>query len=69
MAQRIRTRTVRKAGPDGQVTLDTGPRAHATNQLFAVRAFYLDLAQWALDDPGRWARWAVPCPIRIEQTA
>jgi integrase len=29
-----------------------------------VRAFYLDLAQWALDDPSRWAQWAVPCPVR-----
>jgi integrase len=32
--------------------------------LTVVRAFYLDLAQWALDDPSRWAQWAVPCPIR-----
>jgi integrase len=32
--------------------------------LTSVRAFYLDLAQWALDDPSRWAQWAVPCPIR-----
>jgi integrase len=32
--------------------------------LTAVRAFYLDLAQWALDDPSRWAQWAVPCPVR-----
>ena len=30
----------------------------------AVRGFYLDLAQWALDDPARWGPWAVPCPIR-----
>jgi site-specific recombinase XerD len=29
-----------------------------------VRSFYLDLAQWALDDPARWGPWAVPCPIR-----
>ncbi|HUZ38560.1 MAG TPA: site-specific integrase [Streptosporangiaceae bacterium] len=33
-----------------------------------VRAFYLDLAQWALDDPSRWARWAVPCPVRQNET-
>ena len=32
--------------------------------LTVVRAFYLDLAQWALDDPSRWAQWAVPCPVR-----
>ena len=29
-----------------------------------MRSFYLDLAQWALDDPVRWGPWAVPCPIR-----
>ena len=29
-----------------------------------IRGFYLDLAQWALDDPARWGPWAVPCPIR-----
>jgi hypothetical protein len=29
-----------------------------------IRAFDLDLAQWALDDPARWGPWAVPCPIR-----
>jgi integrase len=33
--------------------------------LFVVRAFYLDLAQWALEDTS-WAAWAAPCPIRLE---
>jgi hypothetical protein len=23
--------------------------------------------QWAVDDPGRWDRWAVPCPIKEEE--
>lgn len=32
-----------------------------------VRAFYLDLAQWAMDDPTRWGVWAAPCPIRDEE--
>jgi hypothetical protein len=31
--------------------------------LTRVRAFYLDIQQWALEDPS-WAPWAVPCPIR-----
>lgn len=31
-----------------------------------VRAFYLDLAQWAIDDPARWGVWAAPSPIREE---
>lgn len=28
-----------------------------------VRAFYADVAHWALEDPGRWAPWAAPNPI------
>jgi len=46
-------------GPDGP-----RPRAEADGILVWVRAFYRDLAHWAADDPGRWAQWAVPCPIR-----
>jgi len=42
-------------------------RAAAANALFTVRAFYLDIAQWAVDDPSRWAQWAAPCPIRAEE--
>jgi Phage integrase family len=29
----------------------------------AVRAFYLDIAEWADDDPSRWGPWAVRCPV------
>ena len=29
----------------------------------AVRAFYLDIAEWADDDPARWGPWAVRCPV------
>ena len=32
-----------------------------------VRAFYLDIAQWAMEDPSAWAVWAAPCPIRAEE--
>lgn len=39
------------------------------NCLTAVRAFYLDIAHWALEDPARWARWVVPCPIRHDETS
>ena len=31
--------------------------------LMAVRAFYADLAHWALEDPARWGPWAAPNPI------
>ena len=57
---RIQTRTVR--APDGGEQVLA--RQSADDALMAVRAFYLDLAQWALDDPARWGPWAVPCPIR-----
>ena len=31
--------------------------------LSAVRAFYLDIAEWADDDPARWGPWAVRSPV------
>lgn len=31
--------------------------------LLPVRAFYMDIQSWALEEPQRWARWAAPCPI------
>jgi hypothetical protein len=36
------------------------PRRTVHTVLLAVRAFYLDLLQWSLEDPARWARWAAP---------
>jgi integrase len=62
--QRIRTRVVRSRGTDGQITETTVERDSATDVLTTVRCLYLDLAQWALDDPARWGPWAVPSPIR-----
>jgi len=40
------------------------PRLNCHAVLLAVRCFYLDLRQWSLEDPARWAPWAAPCPIR-----
>ena len=34
-----------------------------------MRAFYLDIAQWAADDPARWGPWVAPCPVRDEETS
>ncbi len=42
---------------------DQRPRKSYYNVLRHVRAFYLDLQEWALDDPS-WAPWAVPSPVR-----
>ena len=39
------------------------PRLDGRSVLTAVRAFYLDLAEWADDDPARWGPWAVRCPV------
>jgi integrase len=58
--KRLQVRTVRT--PDGGE--QAVARQAAGDILMMVRAFYLDLAQWALDEPARWGPWAVPCPIR-----
>ena len=39
------------------------PRLNAKDELMRVRALYLDIAQWAVEDPARWAPWVAPCPI------
>jgi integrase len=35
--------------------------------LMRVRSFYLDIQQWALEDPS-WVPWAVPSPVRKNDT-
>ena len=64
---RVTVKTIRTTGPAGQVTESVVPRHDGMNTLAMVRAFYLDIAQWAVGDPARWAPWAVPCPIRDEE--
>ena len=58
----------RRSRPDTgeKVTVDV-PRLNYRECLIPIRAFYLDLAQWAVEDPGRWAQWVVPCPVREEE--
>ena len=41
----------------------TSPRTNVIGLLSAVRGFYLDIAQWATEDPARWGPWAAPCPV------
>jgi hypothetical protein len=62
--QRITTKTTRIRSACGEVTETTAPRLNASDHLVMVRAFYLDLAQWAADEPARWGPWAAPCPVR-----
>jgi hypothetical protein len=47
---------------------DGSRRATAMSVLNRIRAFYLDLQQWALDDPS-WAPWVAPSPVRASDTA
>lgn len=42
---------------------DTGQRLARRDTLLSVRAFYLDLACWAAEEPARWGQWAVPGPV------
>jgi hypothetical protein len=62
--QRITTKTTRSRSAGGDVTELNASRVNALDHLVTVRAFYLDLAQWAADDPARWGPWAAPCPVR-----
>lgn len=62
--QRIGIKTTRRRQADGSVLEVHSPRHSAANSLATMRAFYLDIAQWATDDPARWGPWAVPCPIK-----
>jgi hypothetical protein len=62
--QRITTKTTRPRSAAGDVTENNASRVNAFDHLVTVRAFYLDLAQWAADDPARWGPWAAPCPVR-----
>ncbi|MYS81779.1 site-specific integrase [Embleya scabrispora] len=58
-------RTVRTA--DGGTAVVSDERIHVNHNLTLVRAFYLDLAEWAAEAPGRWARWVAPSPVRAHE--
>ncbi|GLW54013.1 integrase [Kitasatospora phosalacinea] len=60
---RIRVKRRRERQPDGRVIEVESPRVSYIPLITSVRAFYLDIAQWAVDDPAQWSRWAAPCPI------
>jgi len=64
---RLQWKTVTVTTAGGQRRETTVPRTNVGDCLAAVRAFYLDLAQWAAEDPPRWGPWAVPCPVRATE--
>jgi site-specific recombinase XerD len=61
--QRLQTRSKTTTTRTGEKVELTVERLSYLDTLASVRAFYLDLAEWALEDPGRWAVWVAPCPI------
>ena len=65
--QRLRTRPKTILAANGEKSVATVRRISYRQCLTPVRAFYLDLAQWAIEDPGRWARWVAPCPVGAEE--
>jgi hypothetical protein len=63
--RRLRTKTTTMIRDDERVEVES-ERLGYLDTLATVRAFYLDLAEWGLDDPVRWGVWVAPCPINQE---
>jgi integrase len=59
--ERLQTKAARASGSAAGAR---EPRMASADYLIRVRSFYLDIAQWAADDPARWGQWAVACPFR-----
>jgi integrase len=66
--QRLRTVNKITRSPDGTLAETSVPRISYRETLTRVRAFYLDLACWAVEDPAQWGPWVVPCPIGSQET-
>jgi hypothetical protein len=67
--QRLQTKTTTVTTKAGTKTTTTAERLSYRECLTPVRAFYLDLAHWAIDDPARWAQWVAPCPVAGEEVS
>ena len=63
--QRIKPQTI--TSPDGHKSVVVVERVGYRQCLTPVRSLYLDLAQWAVEDPARWARWTAPCPVSQQE--
>ncbi|MEU7017125.1 site-specific integrase [Streptomyces sp. NPDC046385] len=66
--ERLRTRVQRRRRPDGSIEETVVERADLPLVMMTVRAFYLDIARWAVEEPARWGPWAAPCPIKEAET-
>jgi len=67
--ERIMTKTIRVVGGDGAVSRMSVPRVNAADHLVTLRAFYLDLTEWAVEDPGRGGPWVHLCPVSATEIA
>lgn len=65
--QRLRTVTRTVRNPGGKPAEISAPRVNYRECLTPVRAFYLDLAHWAVEDPARWGPWVARCPVGSEE--
>lgn len=65
--RRLATFTKTTQTPSGEKVQVTVERINYRECLTPVRAFYLDLAHWAVEDPGRWGPWVAPCPVGEEE--
>jgi len=63
------TRTKTTASSDGQEVQTVTARLDGRSVLTSVRAFYLDIAEWADDDPARWGSHAVRCPVSASEAS
>lgn len=61
--QRVQTKVVRRKQSDGTFRETAIERISAVPEMQKVRSFYLDITQWAIEDPARWGPWAARCPI------
>ena len=64
--QRLRTKPQTSSRRTGRAVVRS-QRIGYRECLTPVRSFYLDLAQWAIEDPARWAHWVAPCPVSQEE--
>ncbi|MFF3625431.1 tyrosine-type recombinase/integrase [Streptomyces sp. NPDC002467] len=67
--ERLRTRVQRCRRPDGSIEETVVERGDRTMIFINVRALYLDIARWAIEEPARWGPWVAPCPIKVAEIA
>ncbi|HKS98495.1 MAG TPA: site-specific integrase [Rugosimonospora sp.] len=65
--QRLQTVSKSTRTPTGDKVTTVVPRISFRECLTPVRAFYLDMAHWAVEDPARWGAWVAPCPVGAEE--